>query len=441
MNLNRLTLIIIFLIITLITARSDENWNAKGLELYKQGKYKEAIACFDKVLKSEPGAYKVWNNKGNALYKLMEYEKALTCYEKAMSIEPDYENAWYGKGCSLTQMKRYKEALECFERVLELLPGDKDGEARREEVIKALSLVDTKKVEEFFNRGNALYVQENYKEAYEYYNKALEIDPDYIDALYNKGCVLNQLKEYEEALRCFNKVIKLNPTYSNATNKKEMLLKTLESSFSLEMVRIKGTTLENDKKFITIRSFYMSKYEITNKEFCRYNVQKVNALDNMPVVNITWQEAAHYCNWLSKKEGLSPCYGENNETGEITFLGLERNGYRLPTEMEWEYACRGGTATDYYWGNNIDDRYLWYYENSNLTFHSVGEKLPNNLGLYDMSGNVWEWCNDRHPSGKSFVIRGGSFLENAESCRSDYRGSLSIQQAIDIGFRVVRNVP
>jgi len=181
----------------------------------------------------------------------------------------------------------------------------------------------------------------------------------------------------------------------------------------------------------TVNGFYMSKYEITNKEYCLYTPSHDNPGDNLPVVNVSWNEATAYCQWLSSKTG------EN---------------YRLPTEVEWEYACRAGTTTRYYWGDDMDYSYCWYEDNSEGKVHPIGQKTPNNWGLYDMSGNVSEWCNDwygkyleeytnnsKEPKpGTGRVNRGGSWRSKYIICRSSNRNfNLPGARGRNLGFRIV----
>ncbi|MEQ8168925.1 MAG: tetratricopeptide repeat protein [Candidatus Eremiobacterota bacterium] len=448
--MKKLIILIAIALTLLLPVLSEEtNWNTKGLELYKKGQYKEAVECFNRVLNDDPKAFKVWNNKGNALYKLGNYEKALLCYDKALEVSQDYSNAWYGKGCTLLQVKKYEEALACFNRVLALNPDDGDAKKKKENIISLMEIRDTKTIEEWFNRGNYLYIQEKYEEAIEYYDKITEADKNHIDAWYNRGCALKFLNRYDEALTCFDRVTELNPDYNNVKNKKAEALKFLEKEGYIvpEMVLLPAGTVElnidtdsqNDNKSVSVGSFYICKYEVTNKEFCKYNQDRENPDDNLPAVNLTWPEAADYCNWLSQKEGLTICYDKKNPAGDYTLINIKNNGYRLPTEAEWEYACRAGTDTDYYWGNSMDDSYCWYYDNSHLMPHTVGEKKPNRSELYDMSGNVWEWCTCCFPSEATCIIKGGGFLENAGKCRSGYRGNLPVSKSIDIGFRMVRS--
>ncbi len=178
-----------------------------------------------------------------------------------------------------------------------------------------------------------------------------------------------------------------------------------------------------------------------------------------PVEMVRWDMAALLCNERSRAEGLEPCY---DVEGNCNFAA---NGYRLPTEAEWEYACRAGTTTAYGCGDDARalGAYAWYGENAGKETHPVGRKKPNAWGLFDMHGNVAEWCNDRYDKayygkspaanprgpaeGKEYVLRGGAWSSSAEGCRSAYRvgeapGVADACFARDaVGFRCVRNAP
>jgi len=205
---------------------------------------------------------------------------------------------------------------------------------------------------------------------------------------------------------------------------------------------------------VTVNSFYMTKYPVTQKEY--EEVMGVNPSKfkdyNSPVENVNWYEAVEYCNKRSLKEELSPAY-KTSWFGGLKW-NRDANGYRLPTEAEWEYACRAGTTTPFSTGNNIWTDQANYdrkriYRNKTTP---VGSFTPNQWGLYDMHGNVWEWCWDWYgdysgettdPSGASSglarVLRGGSWYSSARIIRSANRGnSIPTARSADFGFRVVR---
>jgi len=215
---------------------------------------------------------------------------------------------------------------------------------------------------------------------------------------------------------------------------------------------------------VTLSSFEMSVYEVTQGQYTSVMgsnpANSYGVGDDYPVYNVSWYDAVKFCNKLSDAEGLERCYNESTWSCDFS-----KNGYRLPTEAEWEYACRAGTETYFYTGNNLSsdrgtstdlDRACWYWYNwgqANDKAHVVGAKEPNAFGLYDMHGNVWEWCNDwdglytsdsqsnpKGPSsGSARVIRGGSRNDYAENCRSAFRYWIDPSDVYyNVGLRVVR---
>jgi formylglycine-generating enzyme required for sulfatase activity len=189
---------------------------------------------------------------------------------------------------------------------------------------------------------------------------------------------------------------------------------------------------------------------------------RISPSPDYPVQNVSWFDAVKFCNWLSRREGRMPCYelkgGATQETGRTSDENWEvisaANGYRLPTEAEWEYACRAGSQTAYTFGDDVSllGKYGVLYSDK---AEEVGSRLPNAWGLFDMHSNVWEWCQDwygpygehrvQNPqgptTGSSRVYRGGSWYGTAGSCRSANR--YWIQPSIRFnyrGFRVARSL-
>ena len=218
---------------------------------------------------------------------------------------------------------------------------------------------------------------------------------------------------------------------------------------------------ENHHNVILSKGFYMGKYTVTDEQFAAADLT-IPAAGCLPVVNITWNDIIKFCNKLSLKDGLSPAYRVNGSTDPAEWESFTpadvktiagSNGYRLPTEAQWEYACRAGTTTAYTWGNTITpDR-----ANYNTMYGSIRLPvdlfLPNAWGLYNMHGNVWEWVWDKHGNGSSYegdwvdpmgeadglhnIIRGGSMMDPPVGIRSAKRLIWSSPGA-NIGFRLTR---
>ncbi len=244
---------------------------------------------------------------------------------------------------------------------------------------------------------------------------------------------------------------------------------------------------ELPKHKVHINSFYIGKYEVTVKEYKEFvkatghrmpaqpdsawfaehpdtkifyplsKTQWWGWKDYFPMHNVNWYDAVKFCNWKSKKEGLKEVY-KFISRNEVKW-DLSANGYRLPTEAEWEYAARGGNKSKgfIYAGSDNIDEVAWYDESTNLKGPAkVGSKKPNELGLYDMSGNVWEWCNDyysssyysnspkENPTGPSPNIyrslRSGGWHYRAELSRiADRDGPEAGMKNFNYGFRLAKN--
>jgi len=260
-------------------------------------------------------------------------------------------------------------------------------------------------------------------------------------------------------------------------------------------VLVKGGAFKNIKsnyygKGVTVADFYIGKFDVTQKEWTQVmgnNPSKFKG-DDLPVEMVSWYDAVEYCNRRSQKEGLRPYYNIDKSTkdpnnkpdprfGDLdtvkwtVTINAGANGYRLPTEAEWEYAAGGGqkSRSYSYSGSDNVDEVAWYWRNSGDKVLSgawswpliqqnhdqakrVGTKKPNELGLYDMSGNVRQWCWDWHgelatnvadpkgsPSGFRRVWKGGGWLGADFVCMTAYRGDLAANgTGPDQGFRVCR---
>jgi len=215
---------------------------------------------------------------------------------------------------------------------------------------------------------------------------------------------------------------------------------------------------EKPRHRVTIAAFSMAKCPIT-RQLYRDMMEKTpkawekHEHDNrLPATHVTWFDAIHFCNALSAHEGLQSCY---QAQGETVTCDWSADGYRLPTEAEWEYAVRARTDTHWFFGDVPDqlEDYAWFEKNSKQQLQPVGEKKPNALELHDLLGNVWEWSWDgyghyspesvENPTGandrSNRVLRGGSFRDSAHVVRSADRGiGDPLGQFVDVGFRCVR---
>jgi formylglycine-generating enzyme required for sulfatase activity len=258
-------------------------------------------------------------------------------------------------------------------------------------------------------------------------------------------------KDWEKARDELNQVLAIDQNYKDARN----LVGIAEVFATMEFVQIPAgcfqmgsppnetgrSSDEGPEHKVCVDGFWMGKYEVTQAQWQKVmgtNPAYFKGADN-PVENVSWEDAQEFINKLNKQIG--------------------KNIYRLPTEAEWEYACRAGTQTAYSFGDDPGrlGEYVWYSENSGRQTHPVGQKKPNNWGLYDMHGNVWEWCADIYVSdayqqhqrqnplvqsgGDSRVFRGGSWRSDAQNLRSAQRGSRGAPAGwrYDIGLRLARN--
>jgi len=158
--------------------------------------------------------------------------------------------------------------------------------------------------------------------------------------------------------------------------------------------------------------------------------------DTHPVIHISLYDAVEYCNWRSRQEKLTPVY---TIAGNFISANAKANGYRLPTEAEWEYACRAGTTTPFSTGRTISANQANFAATALYRSTPVRKYTPNQWGIYDMHGNVYEWCSD-NPEDNFFTVRGGSWLSSPQTIRSAFKDFLPANISITLaGFRLARN--
>ena len=229
-----------------------------------------------------------------------------------------------------------------------------------------------------------------------------------------------------------------------------------------------GSKSEGTPHRIKVDDFYICKYQVTQVEYEKVtyssNPSYFKGDNKRPVEQVSWFDAIKFCNLLNEKLGFPPTYDEKGNlldaSGKIATDITKVRNFRLPTEAEWEFAARGGNKSkeyEYSGSNNIKD-VAWFANNSGKKTHPVGILKPNELGLYDMSGNVWEWCHDwynpeyfdmckakgivQNPvgpdKGSNRVLRGGAWYNDAIDCRVTLRNSFAPDSFYNrFGFRLV----
>lgn len=259
-----------------------------------------------------------------------------------------------------------------------------------------------------------------------------------------------------------------------------MILSAVQVKAADELVLIQGGSFEMGspvsenrrekdevRHSVAISPFYMGTHEVTQKayrELMGSNPSQFRG-ENLPVENVSWHDAILYCNKRSIAENLTPAYAITC-SGDTMMVTWDRkaNGYRLPTEAEWEYACRAGTVTPFFTGENVTvDQANYYgtypydgYPSGHYRNRTIptGSLVPNAWGLYDMHGNVWEWCWDWYgaydtaaaenpagpDSGTYRVNRGGGWNDFGRHLRSAYRAAYPPEnKTFNLGFRIARN--
>lgn len=220
---------------------------------------------------------------------------------------------------------------------------------------------------------------------------------------------------------------------------------TINMNYPMSQIPAGTIELRDDRKKntwkVAVKPFLLACYPVTLELYNAVSMHSspLKGRDLDPVVSISWLDATQFCNLLSNKSGLEECYSINPDN-ETIVCNWNSNGYRLPSEAEWQYACKAGTS-GYRYGEL--DQIAWYQDNSGGGIHEVGGKQPNEWGLYDMLGNVWEWCWDIYDEqvyGSYRIFRGGSWAEEARGCGASCRRRSHPTFSIDdLGFRVARS--
>ncbi len=370
--------------------------------------YVGAFSDSNKAIELKPNCSDAYCRRSFSKNNLKDYTGAISDSNKAISLSPNYADAYYSRGYSKNGLKDYAGAISDFDKAIELDPNGANS---------------------YNNRGNSKYNLKDYASAISDYNKAIELDPNDSNVYNTRGYAKYLLSDFKGAISDYDKALELNPNHKLAKNNRDIAIRKLKefenfNSFEPEMVFVQGGTFQmgsddenasDDEKpahTVTVDSFYIGKYPVTQKQWrdvMGNNPSYFEDCDDCPIEHVSWNDVQDF---LKKLNGMT---GKN---------------YRLPTEAEWEFAARGGTKSNNYLysGSNDLDEVAWYCNNSDRKTHPVGQKKPNELGIYDMSGNVYEWCNDWYDylyyktspvlnpkgpeKGDARVVRGGCWYFN-----------------------------
>ncbi len=259
--------------------------------------------------------------------------------------------------------------------------------------------------------------QNQFQQAADLYAKGIGLAPWWPQGHYDRGIILGELKQYRAAIQEMQRYVALVPNAPDVRQVQDQIYQWESVSgpelAAPEMIRIPG------------KNYEMGKYLVTQKEWQEVMGSNPShfgtCADTCPVESVSWNDAQEFIQKLNAGTG---------------------NQYRLPTEAEWEYACYGGSQTEYCGGNDID-AVAWHGGNSNGTTHPVGQKQPNGYGLYDMSGSVWEWMENKYDNEHDWrVPRGGAWGDRPQNERAALRGASGpANRSSSLGFRLARTLP
>ena len=448
----------------------EENANRLAEEYAKKFAEENANRLAEENAKrfNKNAALKAYNN-GTASALTKDFQASINHFTKAIELDPSFADAYISRGNTYDELKAYHEAVSDYTSTIKF---------------------DPKNLGAFNSRGIAYYRLKRYPEAIADYTTAIEINPSEADIYYNRGLSYGALGRHYFALDDYIQAIRLNPLHAKAhiylkkvrqqikgrdnpeegkKQKKTPYIKNYNNKigplfigggvllliFALmwikftknnqateieliekEMILIpSGKFMMGDQLVVTLTEpYYIGKYEVTQEQW--KGVMGNNPCETkspkLPITEVSWYHCQHFIKKLNAKTN---------------------GGYRLPTEAEWEYACRAGTTTSYSYGNTIMPKDANYNDSKIYKPVSVGSYRPNAFGLYDMHGNVWEWCEDRYyglPTGSTTdpkgpetgdyrLLRGGSFVVVGPLNRSSFRNySLPTAETYSFGFRLAK---
>ncbi len=405
-----------------------------GWAAYCQGKMKEALAHTEQAMALHPEMGEVFFQASKVQMALGDVESALPMLARAIDIDRFYALKAAGDGDFQphdAKLRNFLEALrkekykQCVPKVkaaldrikgFELAPGtenrlqvflDEGADWPIMDMLEVVQNLDSFKHLPIIVRikapGNPVNTKETYTEEETYYEDVV-IKPG---GFFKKAVTEKQKK---------TRMVTKTRTVAASSSGNEITL--------FEFCPIHAGTFKMESNEVRIdQDFYLGKYQVTQQQWEAVMGNNPSNFKggSLPVETVSWDDAQIFIQKLNQLSG--------------------KKNYRLPTEGEWEYACRAGSTSDYYFGDNESQlgEYAWYDGNSGATTHPVGQKKPNEWGLYDMAGNVWEWTDSWYDSSHSSrVIRGGSWYYFAGRCRSDCRRRGAPGGRVNfIGFRLV----
>ena len=405
--------------ITKFLIQNAESYFNQGLKYRNQRKYDLAIAEFNQAIKLNPKYAEAYYNRGNIYNNQGKYDLALAEFNQAIKFKPKYAKAYYNRGLVYKTQRNIERVISDFEKAAKLYKEQQNQRWYQNSLDKLKKLQHIYSEQEKSEKGQVFTFE--------------------VVRLNNSGNIISRTQgRAQQKIEHLGNDIKLEIVYIPGGS-------FLMGSPTEEVGRYSD---EGPQHRVTLQPFYMSKYPITQDQ---YQVIMGNNPSRFrggrcPVETVSWHDATEFCEKLSQKTGRD---------------------YRLPSESQWEYACRAGTTTPFYFGETITPDFANYYGNSSYgngpkgkyrqqtTY--VGIFPPNAFGLYDMHGNVWEWCADEWhdnydgaPTDGSVwldgnknrsPLRGGSWVYCPYYCRSAIR-SLFLPRDVhnyDFGFRVVCN--